>query len=236
MKITRKNLIKILLLVAMISIIVALHTFGFTDYLSFEFIKSQQNEFIQYYSTHKISTVLTFSAIYILSTALSIPGAAALTLLAGALFGLWVGFIVVSFSSTIGATLAFLASRFILRETVQNKFSARLQTINQGVQKEGAFYLFSLRLIPIFPFFVINLVMGLTPMRTVTFFFASQLGMVPGTLVYVNAGTQLGQLESLKGILSPSLILSFALLAALPIILKKLLSVLKKRRNTSLHG
>jgi uncharacterized membrane protein YdjX (TVP38/TMEM64 family) len=126
-----------------------------------------------------------------------------MTLAGGALFGFWPALVVVSFASTIGATLAFWVSRFLLRDSVQARFGDRLRAVNAGIEKEGAFYLFSLRLVPIFPFFVINLVMGLTPMRTVTFCWVSQVGMLPGTAVYVNAGTQLGRIESLAGILAP---------------------------------
>jgi uncharacterized membrane protein YdjX (TVP38/TMEM64 family) len=139
--------------------------------------------------------------VYVAVTALSLPGAAIMTLLAGgAIFGLWVGTLVVSFASSIGATLAMLAARYVLRDSVKARFGARLAEIDRGVEREGAFYLFTLRLVPLFPFFVINLVMGLTAMKARTFYWVSQLGMLAGTLVYVNAGTQLAQIESLKGI------------------------------------
>jgi uncharacterized membrane protein YdjX (TVP38/TMEM64 family) len=153
-----------------------------------------------------------------------------MTLAGGALFGLTVGFVAISFASSIGATLAFLVSRFILRDFVQSRFGDRLRVINEGVRREGAFYLFSLRLVPIFPFFLINLAMGLTPMRTGVYYLVSQVGMIPGTLVYVNAGTQLGRLESLSGILSPGLLLSFALLGLFPLFARKLLDAVRKRK------
>ncbi len=171
-----------------------------------------------------------FLILYVIVTALSLPGAVIMTLAAGALFGLGWGLLIVSFASSIGATLAFLVSRYLLQDMVQKRFGDRLKAINEGVEKEGAFYLFTLRLVPIFPFFLINLLMGLTNIRAVTFYWVSQVGMLAGTFVFVNAGTQLGQLESLSGILSPSLLLSFVLLGVFPLIAKKLLNVIKARR------
>jgi uncharacterized membrane protein YdjX (TVP38/TMEM64 family) len=170
-------------------------------------------------------------AIYILVTSLSLPGAAVMTLAGGALFGLVVGTVVVSFSSTIGATLACFAARFILRDWIQKKFGDKLKTVNEGVEKEGALYLFTVRLIPVFPFWLINLVMGLTSMPLKTFYWVSQVGMLAGTIVYVNAGKELGKIDSLSGILSPTLILSFVLLGLFPIITKKLLGIYKKKKG-----
>ena len=152
-----------------------------------------------------------------------------MTLAGGAMFGFWIGVIVVSFASTIGATLGCFVARFLLRDWVQNNFGEKLSAINKGVEKEGAFYLFSLRLVPIFPFFVINLVMGLTSIKLLTFYWVSQIGMLPGTMVYVNAGKELGKIESLSGILSPGLIISFVVLGLFPITVKKLLYFYKKR-------
>lgn len=171
-----------------------------------------------------------FLVLYVIVTALSLPGAAIMTLAAGALFGLGWGLFIVSFASSIGATLAFLVSRYLLQDTVQKRFGDRLKAFNEGIEKEGAFYLFTLRLVPIFPFFLINLLMGLTTIRAFTFYWASQLGMLAGTFVFVNAGTQLGQLESLSGILSPPLLLSFVLLGVFPLIAKKLINIIKARR------
>jgi pyruvate/2-oxoglutarate dehydrogenase complex dihydrolipoamide dehydrogenase (E3) component/uncharacterized membrane protein YdjX (TVP38/TMEM64 family) len=162
--------------------------------------------------------------------ALSLPGAAVMTLAGGAFFGLVAGSIVVSFASSIGATMAFLVSRFLLRESVQGKFGDKLSAINQGIEKDGAFYLLTLRLVPVFPFFVINLVLGLTPIRVLVFYLVSQLGMLPGTIVYVNAGTQLAKIESLQDVLSPALIFSFVLLGVFPIIAKAIVATIKKRR------
>ncbi|MCJ8275635.1 MAG: VTT domain-containing protein, partial [Bdellovibrionales bacterium] len=205
--------------------------FDLGQYFTLDFIKGQQEGFAEFKNQNPLLTVLIFFLIYVTSTALSLPGAALLTLLAGALFGLVQGLIIVSFASTIGATIAFLTSRFLLRDWVQSNFGPSLKVINDGVEKDGAFYLFSLRLIPAVPFFIINLVMGLTPIKTSVFFFVSQVGMLAGTAVYVNAGTQLGKITSLKGILSPSLILSFCLLGAFPIIAKKAMEFIKKKKK-----
>jgi pyruvate/2-oxoglutarate dehydrogenase complex dihydrolipoamide dehydrogenase (E3) component/uncharacterized membrane protein YdjX (TVP38/TMEM64 family) len=203
------------------------------QYLNLEYLKAKQADFSAFYEENTWLAIGAFSLIYIISTALSLPGAAWLTLLAGALFGLVSGTIIVSFASTIGATLAFTISRLLLRDWVQNKFGGYLKSFNAGIKKDGGFYLFTLRLIPAFPFFVINLVMGLTPMKTFQFFWVSQLGMLAGTVVYVNAGTQLAQIESLKGILSPGLLLSFVLLGIFPLVAKKSIGIYKGRRVLS---
>ncbi len=171
-----------------------------------------------------------FFAVYVLVAALSIPGAAVMTLATGAVFGLGWGLLIVSFASSVGATLAFLVARFLLRDGVQRRFGRRLTAINRGIERDGAFYLFALRLVPAFPFFVINLAMGLTPIRTATFYVVSQIGMLPGTVVYVNAGTQLGQVESLGGILSPGLIGSFVLLGLFPLVARKGLEWFRSRQ------
>ena len=155
-----------------------------------------------------------------------------MTLAGGAIFGLLKGTLLVSFASTIGATLAFLAARYLFRKPLQQKFATRLQVINQGIEKDGAFYLFTLRLVPAFPFFIINIVMGLTPIKTLTFFLVSQLGMLVGTIVYINAGTQLAQVNTLKDIFSPELIISFTLLGVFPLIAKKVIDFIQFRRET----
>ncbi|MCB0379496.1 MAG: TVP38/TMEM64 family protein [Bdellovibrionales bacterium] len=230
-----KNSMKLVVAALMVALFSGFFYFDLGRFLNLEFLKEQKDLFLGFYQRSPVTTLAVYSTVYILSTALSLPGATVLTLLGGALFGLVTGTLVVSFTSTIGATLAFLVSRFLLRDWVQSKFSKHLAKINQGVEQEGAFYLFSLRLIPAFPFFIINLVMGLTPMKTMTFFFVSQIGMLAGTMVYVNAGTQLAQLDSLKGILSPSLILSFCLLGLFPLIAKKVMGFLQKKRGGK-HG
>ncbi|WP_342455182.1 TVP38/TMEM64 family protein [Spartinivicinus poritis] len=177
--------------------------------------------------------IAIFFVIYVFVTALSLPGAAIMTIIAGLIFGLFTGVIIVSFASTIGATLAFLISRTLLGEWVQNKFSSHLKTINDGVEREGGFYLFTLRLIPAIPFFVINLVMGLTPIRVLQFFFVSQIGMLPGTIVYVNAGASLSNIEELSvtGLFTPGIIISFLLLAAFPWIAKGIIKLVKVKQS-----
>ena len=194
-------------------------------------MKSQQENFQQYYKENTSLTIATYFIIYVVVTAMSLPGAAIMTLAGGAIFGVVTGTIIVSFASSLGATLAFLAARFFLRDYVQNKFGDKIKTLNQGIEKEGAFYLFTLRLIPAFPFFMINLVMGLTPIKTLTFYLVSQVGMLAGTIVYVNAGTQISQLESLSGILSFDIIASFAVLGLFPLAAKKVANFLKSRKH-----
>ncbi len=221
---------KIALLLAIAAIVAAFFYFDLNHLLTLDGLKSSLTSFEEYRSAEPLLTGGAFFVLYVLVAALSLPGAAVMTLAAGALFGLGWGTLIVSFASSIGATLAFMASRYLLKDSVQKRFGDRLQAINEGVEKDGAFYLFTLRLVPVFPFFLINLLMGLTPIRAVTFYWVSQIGMFAGTLVYVNAGTQLAQLDSLSGILSPSLLLSFALLGAFPLIAKKILSVVKARR------
>jgi uncharacterized membrane protein YdjX (TVP38/TMEM64 family) len=196
---------KVVLVILIAALVGAFFVFDLGSYLTLDYLKARQHDFQQFYASHRALTLGAYFLIYVVVTALSLPGAAIMTLAGGALFGFLPALIVVSFASTIGATLAFLVSRFLLRDWVQARFGERLRAINAGVEKEGAFYLFTLRLVPIFPFFIINLAMGLTPLRTLTFYWISQLGMLPGTAVYVNAGTQLGQIESLSGILSPGL-------------------------------
>ena len=226
----KKTHTKILLL-AVIALVVALFfIFDLQRFLTLESIKARQHDFEAFYGKHKSATIAAYMAAYILVTAMSLPGAAVMTLAGGALFGLWVGTVMVSFASTIGATLAFLLSRFLFRDAIQQKFGDKLAAINRGIERDGNFYLFTLRLVPAFPFFMINVVMGLTPIKTAAFFFVSQIGMLPGTIVYLNAGTQLGKLESAAGILSPAIILSFALLGIFPLIARKTVDYLKARK------
>ncbi|MFN5784315.1 MAG: TVP38/TMEM64 family protein, partial [Novosphingobium sp.] len=182
------------------------------------------------YRAHPVLVIAGFFLLYVVLTALSVPGAAILTLAAGAIFGLGTGFVIVSFASTIGATLAFLASRYLFHDAVQARFGATLRPINEGIARDGAFYLFSLRLVPAFPFFAVNLLMGLTPIRVWTYYWVSQVGMVLGTLVYVNAGTQLARIESLKDIASPALLGSFVALGLLPWVGKWIMAALRRRR------
>ena len=224
------NARKFLLILALAALIGAFFVFDLGRFFSLDAIKSQQAVIEAYRSAQPALTAGVFFLVYVAVTGLSLPGAAIMTLAGGAVFGLWWGTLLVSFASTLGATLAFLVSRFMLRDWVQGKFGDKLKAINAGIEREGGFYLFTLRLIPIFPFFVINLVMGLTPIRTWTFYWVSQIGMLAGTVVYVNAGTQLAQIDSLKGIVSPELLASFALLGIFPLIANKIVTVLKRRR------
>ena len=209
-------------LIAIIAFLVALFIyFDLSNYFTLAYLQSQQEAFANYYSAHPILTLLAYGLIYIVVTGLSLPGATIMTLAGGALFGLLWGTIIVSIASTIGATLAFLAARFLVRESLERKFANQLRLINDGIEKDGGYYLFTLRLVPLFPFFAINLVMGLTKMNTATFFWVSQIGMLAGTLVYVNAGTQLATIKSLSDVTSPLLIGSFVLLGTFPLIAKK---------------
>lgn len=218
------------LLIVIAAFIVGFFYFDLHQLLTLEGLKSGLDQFETWRAESPLFVGGAFLLLYVVVTALSLPGAAIMTLAAGALFGLGWGLLIVSFASSIGATLAFLVSRYLLQNTVQKRFGDRLKAINEGVEKDGAFYLFTLRLVPLFPFFLINLLMGLTTIRAVTFYWASQVGMLAGTFVFVNAGTQLGQLESLSGILSPSLLFSFVLLGVFPLFAKKLLNLIKARR------
>jgi uncharacterized membrane protein YdjX (TVP38/TMEM64 family) len=221
---------KIFVLLLIIGVVIGFFVFDLDQMFTLANIKASQADFVQWRDSAPIMVSLIFFLVYIVITALSLPGAAVMTLAAGGFFGLVWGFFIVSFASTIGATLAFLASRYLLRESVQKRFGHRLKPINNGIEREGAFYLFTLRLVPIFPFFLINLLMGLTPIKTITYFWVSQVGMLAGTLVYINAGTQLARIEGLSGILSPGLLLSFALLGVFPLLAKRITEILKKRK------
>ena len=218
------------LLAALVAAIVAFFVLDLQRFLSLEQFQAQQAAIDAYYRSHPLQTALAFFALYVAVTALSLPGAALMTLAAGAIFGLLWGSVLVSFASSIGATLAFLASRFLFRDAIRQRFEDKLRAIDQGIRKEGAFYLFTLRLVPAFPFFMINLAMGLTPIPVRTFYWVSQVGMLLGTIVYVNAGTQIGRIESLRGILSPSLLISFALLGVFPLVAKKIVDAVKARK------
>lgn len=226
----KRKLISQLVMVGLVVLgIAAFRYFDIGRYLSLDYIKMSQEKLHTLYLSNRFMVIAAYMGIYITVTALSLPGAVVLTLAGGGLFGLIVGTVVISFASSIGATLACFVSRFLLREWIQNKFSDKLTTINDGIEKEGAFYLFSLRLVPIFPFFVINLLMGLTRMRLFTFYWVSQLGMLAGTVVYVNAGKELAKIESLSGILSPGVLISFVVLGLFPITMKKLLALYNRK-------
>lgn len=221
---------RLAVLVVLVALIAAFFAFDLGQYFSLAYLKAQQDSFAALYADNPLQTALVFFVVYVAVTGLSLPGAAIMTLAAGALFGLLIGTVLVSFASTLGATLAFLVSRFLLRDMVQQRFGKKLDAIDRGIEREGAFYLFALRLVPAFPFFVINLAMGLTKLPTLTFFWVSQLGMLLGTIVFVNAGTQLAQIESLGGLLSPGLIGSFVLLGLFPLIARKILGGFQARK------
>ncbi len=221
---------KILLLLAIAAAVIAFFVLDLGRFLDLAFFKEQQAGIESYRQNHPLLTAGVFFLIYVAVTGLSLPGAAVMTLVGGAIFGLLWGTVIISFASTIGATLAFLASRLLFRDSVQQRFGNKLRTVNDGIAREGAFYLFALRLVPIFPFFAINLLMGLTPIKVWTFFWVSQVGMLAGTLVYVNAGTQLAQIESVGGILSPAIIGSFVLLALFPLVAKRIVGAVQARK------
>lgn len=221
---------KLLILAILAAVAGAFFMLDLHHWLTLEGLKSGLGQFEQWRSQFPLITAGAFFTLYVVVTALSLPGAAVMTVAAGALFGLLQGTVLVSFASTIGATLAFLVSRYLLRDSVQQRFGSRLAAINRGIERDGAFYLFTLRLVPAFPFFLINLLMGLTPIKAWTFYWVSQIGMLAGTLVYVNAGTQIAQLESLSGILSPDLLISFALLGLFPLLAKKVTGLIQRRR------
>jgi pyruvate/2-oxoglutarate dehydrogenase complex dihydrolipoamide dehydrogenase (E3) component/uncharacterized membrane protein YdjX (TVP38/TMEM64 family) len=216
---------KIAVLVVLAAVVVAFFALDLKQYFTIEYFQSQRSAIEAYFQAHPLQTALVFFALYVVVTGASLPGATILTLVAGAIFGLLWGTIIVSFASTLGATLSYLSSRYVLHDWVQSRYGEKLKPLNEGVQKEGAFYLFALRLVPAFPFFLINLAMGLTPLRTRTFYWVSQLGMLPGTLVYVYAGTQLGQFR-----ISAGLIGAFILLGIFPLVAKKALDAIKARK------
>jgi pyruvate/2-oxoglutarate dehydrogenase complex dihydrolipoamide dehydrogenase (E3) component/uncharacterized membrane protein YdjX (TVP38/TMEM64 family) len=224
------NLRKLLLLAVLVLLVAAFFALDLGRFFSLDYIRGTRENFAALYQTHPLQVIGAFFAVYVCVAGLSLPGAGILTLLGGAIFGLWVGTLVVSFASSIGATLSMLVSRYLLRDAVKSKFGARLADIDRGVHRDGAFYLFTLRLVPVFPFFLINLLMGLTAMNARTFYWVSQLGMLAGTLVYVNAGTQLAQIRSLQGILSPGLVGSFVLLGLFPLVAKKIVDVVQRRK------
>ncbi len=221
---------KLAILAVLAALIVAYFVFDLGQYLTLEGIKALAADLSAFQERNAVLVIAGFFLAYVAVTGASLPGAALMTLAAGALFGLVGGTIIVSFASTLGATLSFLSSRYLLRDTMEARFGDRLKAINAGLERDGPFYLFSLRMIPAVPFFVVNLVMGLTRIRTVTYAFVSQAGMLLGTIVYVNAGTQLAQIDSLSGIASPAILGSFVLLGIVPWIAKGVIGVLKARK------
>jgi uncharacterized membrane protein YdjX (TVP38/TMEM64 family) len=223
--------IKIALILLVVAAIASFFIFDLGQYLNLDALKARQASLKEAVAANPVQAALMFMGVYILFTALALPAAGLLSLLGGALFGLAWGSLIVVVAASIGATLAFLGSRFLFRDVVQKKFGEKLKPLNEGVEKDGAFYLFGLRIVPVIPFFVINVAMALTPIKTLTYFWVSLVGMFPGTLAYVNAGRELGNITSLKGILSPSLIASFVILGTFPIIARKVMDAVKARRE-----
>lgn len=221
---------RIALAVALVAAVAAFFVFDLGAYLSLEYLKSRQAQVQAYAEARPLWSSAVYFALYVAVTALSLPAAGVLTLLAGAIFGLLWGTLLCSFAATAGATLAFLAARFLLRDLVQKRFGESLRAVNRGIRNDGAFYLFTLRLVPLFPFFIVNLVMALSPIRTRTFAWVSQVGMLAGTIVFVNAGTQLGRIESPGGVLSPAIVASFVLLGVFPWIARRLVEAIKAHR------
>ncbi|HEX7234739.1 MAG TPA: TVP38/TMEM64 family protein, partial [Nitrosospira sp.] len=221
------------LLIVLVLLAGLFFAFDLQRFLSLEMLKSSRDELQQAFQVRPLQVIGLYTAAYIVITSLSLPGATLMTLAGGAIFGPWVGIPVAVISASIGATVAFWTARYLFRDAVHQRFGGHMAAINAGIERDGAFYLFTLRLVPVFPFFVINLLMGLTVIRSGTFFWVSLLGMLAGTAVYANAGTQLGTLTSLSGILSPSLIGSFILLAAFPWLARLGLERVKENR---VHG
>ncbi len=223
---------KLLILGLMALAVVAFFVLGLQQYFTLEGIKAEQATLQAWLATYPLLTFAGFFAIYVLVTALSLPAAAVMTVLSGALFGFWWGTVLVSFASVAGATLAMLAARFVLRDSLQKKYGGSLKTINDGFAKEGAFYLFALRLVPVAPFFVVNLMMGLVPIKVRTYWWVSQVGMLPGTAVYVYAGTALASIASLGDLASPPLLAAFAALGFLPLAAKRGLQYIRQSSVT----
>lgn len=219
---------KVILAALVVAAIALFFAMGLDQYLTLDALKENREWFAAMLEQHPWRVTLSAFALYVIVVALSLPGATLMGLAAGALFGFWYGTLLVSFASTIGATLAFLASRYLLRDFVRQRFGNRMKVIDEGMAKDGALYLFMLRLVPAFPFFLINLLMGLTHIRTRTYYWVSQLGMLAGTAVYVNAGTQLARIDSLSGLISLEVLLSLALLGVFPLIAKRVAQSIQK--------
>ena len=222
---------KIVLAICIAILIGLFFIFDLGQYFTLENLKAQQAKFQQFDSDNPFLTKFSFFLAYVAVAALSLPGALIMTLAAGAFFGVLTGSIIVSFASTIGATLAMLAARYLFRDTIQSKYGNKLEAINKGIDEEGGFYLFTIRLIPVIPFFMVNLVMGLTTIKTLVFALVSQLGMLPATVIYVNAGHQVANIDSLKDIVSPAIIISLAILGLFPLVAKKLIAFYRNRHG-----
>ena len=219
---------KIILVTLFITLVTLFFVFDFDEYFNLAYIKSKQEIINDYYSLNPVKTGLIFFISYVLVTGVSLPGAGIMTLVGGTIFGFIWGTILVSFGSVFGATIAFLVTRYIFHDYVQENFGEYLKPINQGIKKEGDLYLFTIRVVPIFPFFIVNILMALTPIKTLNFSLVSQIAMLIPTMVFVNAGTQLSYIESPSDILSPELIFSFVLLGFFPFMAKQILLFIKK--------
>jgi len=224
---------RVVLLLVLVGLIAAFFLLDLGRFLRLDYLNAIRTDALAAVAAHPVRVCAIFFGAYVAVAALSLPGAAVMTLAAGALFGLWWGLVVVSFASSVGATLAMLISRQLLGEWVQRRFREQLESVNRGLVTDGGFYLFGIRMVPLFPFFVVNLVMGLTPIRTWTFYWVSQVGMLAGTAVYVFAGTQLGRIASPADILSPALVIALTLLGLFPLVARKLMGWLRARRSRS---
>ncbi len=236
LKFLHRNRWRLALAAAIVAVVAVFYAFGLDHYLSLEALHRQGARLMHMYEMHPLLWALAYFAIYVAITGLSLPLSVPITLLAGPVFGLLWGSAIVTFAAAFGATLSFWAARFLFRDWVQAHFEHQLAAINRGIERDGIFYLFLLRLIPAFPFFVINLAMGLTPMRTRTYFLVSLIGMIPGTVLYVNAGVRLGQVQSLHDLLSPGLIASFVALGVFPLAIKKLVDWWRRRSRDTQPG
>lgn len=225
---------KLILLSLLIVLIILFFVSGVGDYISLDNFKSNQAGINEYFNTNPVYSGIIFVCVYILLTTLSLPAAGIMTLMGGAIFGFIWGLILVSFSSSLGATFAFLLSRYLFRDTVQKRFSHRLGPINEGIKKDGALYLFTLRIVPIFPYFMINAAMAMTPIKTIIFFPVTLIGMLPVSAIFVNAGLQLSRIESPDDILSIRLIASLLMLGIFPFLAKKTFDFIKSRRDSAI--
>jgi uncharacterized membrane protein YdjX (TVP38/TMEM64 family) len=224
---TKLKLILVLVLIAMIAVFLGS---GLWDYFTLEYFKSRQAEIESFINVHPVRTGITYAAVYIILTSLSLPVAGIMTLISGALFGLRWGLLLVSIASSLGATLAFLLSRYLFRDMVQQRFADRLHTVNEGIRNDGAVYLFMLRMVPVFPYFVLNAAMALTPIKTRIFFPVTLIGMLPVSAIMVNAGLQISRIDSMADILSVRIILSLALIGIFPLLVKKIFALIRQRK------
>ncbi|MCF8030582.1 MAG: TVP38/TMEM64 family protein [Desulfohalobiaceae bacterium] len=221
---------KKIILVGFILVLVGLFfAFNLDQYMRLSFLQESRETFQALYAQHTVLVLGGFFLLYVGVTALSLPGAAVMTLAAGALFGFWAGLVLISFASTMGGTLACIVARYLFRDWAREKLGSWLNRIDSGIRREGSFYLLTLRLIPVVPFFLINLGMALTSMRMVTFYWISQVGMLPGTAVYINAGKQLGEISSTSDIFSADLIISFVILGLFPLAVKKIVNLIRTK-------